>query len=102
MKRKLSRLLMCLYFSIVLLVIFICVLIDNTGALSFKVVLPVCLAILIISMICYCVGSKSNETLVDNVSEKSYAVINDETYSIDVYKVDEELFSIKLTRKKEN
>ena len=71
MKRKLSRLLMCLYFSIVLLVIFVCILIDNTGALSFKVVLPVCLVILVISMICYCVGSKPNETLVDTVSEKA-------------------------------
>ena len=100
MKNKFNRLIVCLYVAIVILSLFVCILIDKTGDSGFKYALPLCFVSLVITMIAFCFSTKPSVSLVESVSEDSYAVINKDVYAIEVDKENKNDVTIKLTRKK--
>ena len=51
-------------------------------------------------MIAFCFSTKPSVSLVESVSEDSYAVINKDVYAIEVDKENKNDVTIKLTRKK--
>ena len=100
MKKKINKALMWLYFSVVVLTIFVCTLIDTTSDGGFKAAVPICFGALVVSMIAFCFSSKTTTSIVDSIDEESYAVIDKDVYVIKVIKEEDKDVIIKLTRKK--
>ena len=101
MKKNLSKSIVCLYVAAVVLTLFVGLLIDKTGESGYKVALPLCFVGLVVIIVAYHANNKANESLVTEVDDDSYAVINKDTFAIKVEGEDKDNLVVKLTRKED-